>query len=67
MQNRGHGLLDGRIGGIVELQKPGQARLEIRLRTIESGQRNHRIPFPKMRIRLYRFLAYCRLRLGSSR
>ena len=43
MQDGGNRLLDGRIGGIVELQQAGEARLEIRLRAIEAGERNHRI------------------------
>jgi hypothetical protein len=40
-------MLDGRIGGIVELQQARQARLKIWLRTIESGERKHGIPASK--------------------
>jgi hypothetical protein len=48
MQDRGHRLLDGRIGGIIELQQAGKAGLKIRLRTIEAGERNHGIPASKI-------------------
>jgi hypothetical protein len=62
LQDRGNGMLDGRIGGIVELQQARQARLKVWLRTIESGERKHGIPASKKLIetwpRLYRFLAF---------
>jgi hypothetical protein len=43
VQDRGNRLFDRRIGGVVELQQAGEARLKIRLRAIEAGKRNHRI------------------------
>jgi hypothetical protein len=47
MQDGGNRLFDGGIGGVVELQQAGEARLKIRLRTIEAGKRNHKIPASK--------------------
>ncbi len=47
LQDRGNGMLDGRISGIIKLQQARQARLKVWLRTIESGERNHGIPASK--------------------